>query len=154
MVTIELGPMLKRGQPDPDRIADLVAGILRRDGRFLVEKRRLDKEADPGYVEIPGGHVESGESLEQALKREMMEELGIHVEKARFVGKALATATNSERGRIHYFLIEKWTGTIVSNEAEIVYWESDVSNLSIAPDRRIVSRVLRSSDSDDRLKSE
>lgn len=131
------------GKKDERRkIEDLVAGILLNHGRFLVEKRRLDKEADPGYVEIPGGHVEPGETFEVALKREMKEELGIGVERVKFVQKGFATATNGERGRIHYFHIEKWTGRIVSNEAERVYWESDISNLSIVPDRRAIRSLL------------
>ena len=137
---------LDKSKPGKRRIEDLVAGILLDKGRFLVEKRRLDKEADPGYVEIPGGHVEPGETFEEALRREMMEELGIKVEKARMIGKALATATNGERGRIHYFHIEKWRGRIQSNEAERVYWESEVSKLSITPDRKAIRNLLRTHD--------
>ena len=125
------------------RVEDLVAGILLEKGRFLVEQRRLDKEADPGFVEIPGGHVERGETFEEALRREMMEELGIKVESARMVGKALTTATNGEKGRIHYFHIEKWQGRIQSNEAERVYWESDISKLSIIPDQKAVRTLLK-----------
>lgn len=137
--------MLDKSKPGKRRIENLVAGILLDKGRFLVEQRRLDKEADPGYVEIPGGHVERGETFEEALKREMMEELGIKVEKARLLGKALTTATNGERGRIHYFHIEKWRGLIQSNEAERVYWESDIFKLSIIPDQRAIQNLLRSS---------
>ncbi len=115
---------------------------------FLVEKRRANDEADPGYVEIPGGHVDSNETLEDALRREMKEELGIEVERVRLVQKSLATATNGERQRIHYFHVEKWNGRIESKEAEQVYWESEVSNLSIVPDRRAVRRILRVQTSD------
>ena len=132
-----------KGKPGKRRIENLVAGILLDKGRFLVEKRRLDKEADPGYIEIPGGHVESGETFDDALRREMKEELGIKVEKARMIGKALATATNGERGRIHYFHIEKWQGRMQSNEAERVYWESEISKLSIIPDRKAIRNLLR-----------
>ncbi len=98
---------------------------------------------DPGYIEIPGGHVEKDETLEDALRREMKEELGIRVERAKLVHRGLYTATNGERGRIHYFHVERWKGKIVSMEAERVYWESEVSNLSIIPDRKAVRRVLR-----------
>jgi mutator protein MutT len=124
-------------------IANVVAGIMTERGKFLVEKRRADDEADPGFVEIPGGHVDPDETLEEALRREMREELGIKVESARLVEKSLATATNGERQRIHYFHVDKWNGTIDSKEAERVYWESEISNLSIMPDRRAVRRILR-----------
>ena len=124
-------------------IANVVAGILTKDGKFLVEKRRDDDDADPGYVEIPGGHVREGESLEDALRREMKEEMGIQVEKMKLVSKSLATATNGERQRIHYFHVEQWNGIIGSKEAEKVYWESQVSGLSVAPDRAAIESLLK-----------
>jgi len=132
-----------RDQTRRRAIADCVDGILVERRRFLVEKRRDDDDADPGLIEIPGGHVDPDETLEDALRREMKEELGIDVEKARLVQKSLYTATNGERQRIHYFYVEKWNGRLRSTEAERVYWESEISNLSIIPDRRAVRRILR-----------
>jgi mutator protein MutT len=132
-----------RDQTRRRAIADCVDGILVERRRFLVEKRRDDDDADPGLIEIPGGHVDPDETLEDALRREMKEELGIDVEKGRLVQKSLYTATNGERQRIHYFHVEKWNGRIRSTEAERVYWESEIGNLSIIPDRRAVRRILR-----------
>ncbi len=63
------------------RTAECVSGVLISDSAVLVEKRRADDDADPGLVLLPGGHVEVGESLNRALKREMREEIGINVEK-------------------------------------------------------------------------
>src|SRR5438552_16824289 len=51
--------------------ADVVAGILMERGRFLVVKRRADDEADPGFVESSGGHVEMDVSMDEALRREV-----------------------------------------------------------------------------------
>jgi 8-oxo-dGTP pyrophosphatase MutT (NUDIX family) len=125
-------------------IADCVDGILVNRRKFLVEKRRDDEDADPGLIEIPGGHVDPDESLEDALRREMKEELGIDVERSKLVQKSLYTASNGERQRIHYFHVEKWNGRIRSTEAERVYWESEISNLSIPPDRKAVQKILSS----------
>jgi 8-oxo-dGTP diphosphatase len=108
------------------------------DGSVLVEKRRTDDDADPGKIFLPGGHVEPGESLIGALRREMKEELRIRVEKATLIGVRYYTASNGERQRIHYFHISDWDGQIESNEAERVYWEPDLDNLSDATERRIV----------------
>ncbi len=57
--------------PTPIPVA---AALVRREGRFLVTLRRS------GLWEFPGGKQEPGETLPQALGREMMEELGLAVE--------------------------------------------------------------------------
>jgi 8-oxo-dGTP diphosphatase len=123
-------------------VAECVSGVLIGDGSVLVEKRRADDEADPGMILLPGGHVEVGESLNRALKREMREELGIRVEKLTPIRVQYYTASNGERQRIHYLHIKDWKGKIRSNEAEAVYWESDISHLSDAIERKIVLKLL------------
>jgi len=126
----------------PRSVAECISGVLTRNGAVLVEKRRADDEADPGLTFLPGGHVEPEESLDQALKREMREELGIRVEKTTPLLVRLYTASNGERQRIHYFRVMAWKGRIQSGEAETVYWETNVRNLSDAIERRIVRRLL------------
>jgi len=125
-----------------ERAAECVSGVLISDSAVLVEKRRADDDADPGLVLLPGGHVEGGESLDRALKREMREELGVRVEKVAPIRVRYYTASNGERPRIHYFRIKGWKGKIRSNEAESVYWESDISNLSDTIERKIVLKLL------------
>jgi 8-oxo-dGTP diphosphatase len=123
-------------------VAECVSGILIGEGAVLVEKRRTDDDADPGLVLLPGGHVEPGESLNRALTREMREELGIRVEKMTPIRVRYYTASNGERQRIHYLHIKSWKGRIRSNEAETVYWESDISRLSDTMERKIVLKLL------------
>jgi len=122
--------------------AECVSGVMISDGAVLVEKRRADDDADPGLVLLPGGHVEAGESLNRALKREMREELGIRVDKITPVRVRYYTASNGERQRIHYLHIRDWKGKIRSNEAETVYWESEISHLSDTIERKIVLKQL------------
>ncbi|HWY28658.1 MAG TPA: NUDIX domain-containing protein [Candidatus Sulfotelmatobacter sp.] len=124
------------------RAAECVSGVLISDSAVLVEKRRADDDADPGLILLPGGHVEVGESLNRALKREMLEELGIQVEKITPIRVRYYTASNGERQRIHYLHIKDWVGKIRSNEAESVYWESDISHLSDTIERKIVLKLL------------
>src|SRR3989441_12052754 len=123
-------------------VAECGSGVLIADGAVLVEKRRADDDADPGLVLLPGGHVEVGESLDQALKREMQEELGVRVEKVAPIRVRYYTASNGERQRIHYFRIKDWKGKIGSTEAEPVYWESEINHLSDVIERKIVLKLL------------
>lgn len=53
----------------------VVAAVIRKEGKILLAERRSDSSI-PGW-EFPGGKVESGESPEQALSREISEELGV-----------------------------------------------------------------------------
>ena len=123
-------------------VAECVSGVLIGNSSVLVEKQRADDDADLGLVLLPGGHVEVGESLNRALKREMREELGIRVKKMTPIRVRYYTASNGERQRIHYFRIKEWKGKIRSNEAETVYWESDISHLSDTLERSIVLKLL------------
>jgi 8-oxo-dGTP diphosphatase len=57
-------------------MVQVVAGIIERQGRFLI-CRRKPEQSHPLKWEFPGGKVEPGETPEQALARELEEELGI-----------------------------------------------------------------------------
>lgn len=56
----------------------VVAAAIERDGRYLVARRTLPKDV-AGRWEMPGGKVELGETEEQALIREIGEELGVEI---------------------------------------------------------------------------
>lgn len=56
----------------------VAVGILKRNGRVLVAERPADKPY-AGYWEFPGGKIETNETGEAALKRELDEELGIDI---------------------------------------------------------------------------
>jgi len=58
---------------------DVVSAVLVRDGKVFLVHRSPTKEWYPSVWDLPGGHVESGESAVEALTREMREELGVIV---------------------------------------------------------------------------
>jgi 8-oxo-dGTP diphosphatase len=62
----------------------VVAGIIGKDGKVLIAKRRAGDKLG-GKWEFPGGKVDEGETPEEALKRELLEELGIETETGRFL---------------------------------------------------------------------
>ena len=68
----------------------VVAVAFDKDGRFLMTSRPEGK-VYAGYWEFPGGKVEAGETLEEALVREMKEELGVQVTDCRGVYSTVFT---------------------------------------------------------------
>ena len=63
----------------PNTAIVVLAAVIERDGRFLVT-RRLKGTHLSGYWEFPGGKCEAGESHEECLARELLEELGVTAE--------------------------------------------------------------------------
>ena len=55
----------------------VTAAVAERNGQFLIARRAPDQKL-AGSWEFPGGKVEPGESLQQCLERELLEELGVH----------------------------------------------------------------------------
>jgi 8-oxo-dGTP diphosphatase len=88
---------------------DVVAGVIRRDGLLLIAQR-MPGDTLAGYWEFPGGKVEKDEDLVTALKRELLEELGVTVE----VGAELQRGVHAypDRDVRLYF----YDATIISGE--------------------------------------
>ena len=120
---------------------DVVVGILLKDNKFLVEHRSPDEEVDPDIICLPGGHIKPHESKEEALKREMREELGIEVEETKFVCKNFYVASNGEKQRAYCYLITKYEGKPINRSAEKIFWEDDIENLSLEVDRNTIRKL-------------
>ena len=57
-----------------------VLGVIRRpDGAFLITRRVMTKSWAPGWWEVSGGGVKAGETSEEAVKRELLQETGLDV---------------------------------------------------------------------------
>ncbi len=103
------------------------AGLLVQDRKVLAE-RSVGK---PAFVQ-PGGKIEAGETPEQALVRELKEELTIDVDETdlELVGNYSAEAANhpGRRVHMHVFMVKKWHGRIqASSEVEELLWlNSDI----------------------------
>ncbi len=78
----------------------VVAGIIEKGGKLLVAQRKEDCAREALKWEFPGGKVEYGESPQDSLKREIMEELGLEIE----VGEPFA-ASSVVSGKMHVVLL-------------------------------------------------
>jgi len=108
----------------------VVAVIERPDGSFLLTQRPAGK-AYAGYWEFPGGKVEPGEPLAAALARELHEELGIDVERARpWIVQTYAYP--HAYVRLNFFRVSAWHGVPHGKEAQRLAWQR-VSALDVAP---------------------
>jgi len=99
----------------------IVALILEKNGLYLVEKRKDDDRNDPCSIVFPGGHVEDGESLEEAIKREAMEELNIQLVNPKEIHIAKYDNIN-EKQKLHWFTCSEYLGEIKNNVAEELLW--------------------------------
>jgi mutator protein MutT len=122
---------------------DTVSLILVRGGRVLVERRRMDRPTYPGAVIIPGGHVESGESLTAACRRELMEELGVECRDFTFYDEMLCK-TDVEDQLNRWFICEGWVGEPRCTEAEEIFWigRGEVDRLDLEEDHRVIGRLF------------
>jgi len=122
---------------------DVVVGVILKDGKFLVERRGLNEAIDPGIVCLPGGHVRSNESKEEALKRELREELGITVKGLKFLCKNFYVASNGERQHAYCFLVTSYEGNPVCKSAQEIFWTKNIQDLNLEVDRKTIRKLRK-----------
>ncbi len=108
-----------------------VLGLVERsDGRYLITKRRLDKEWAPGWWEVPGGGVHAGESSREAVNREVREETGLDVSEAELY-KTFTYRRESPEEQNNYF-VDVYRFRMDFTEADVKVQPEEVSGYEIA----------------------
>lgn len=102
----------------------VIAEYINSNREWILVKQAADRQ-DPGqYVSPTGGHVQSGESEDEALKREAKEEMGINIKDFKLVGKSIYRRTVGEKDENHYFIVyEIYGDDEVALNHESVAWE-------------------------------
>ena len=103
-------------------IVEVAVGVLvRPDGAFLLTSRPAGKPY-AGYWEFPGGKLEAGESVEQALRRELQEELGIDIGEVQPWKTEMIDYPHA-LVRLHFCKVFQWAGALQMREAQSFSWE-------------------------------
>ncbi len=118
-------------------LAAIVAAVLVRDGRVLLCLRSSQRRWSPCLWDLPGGHVEHGESDPVALARELFEETGVTVAPAAIAGTLPEVRIIDHEVDMRVFVVRDWSGEAVNaapEEHEAVGWfaPSELEHLSLA----------------------
>lgn len=122
---------------------ECVAALVVKDGTLLAEERKLTKTVMPGAIALPGGHVERGEKAEDALRRELQEELGIVPIHLQYICTLLHRS--QEFRKLHYFAVTRWEGSIGNHEGASLRWMpiAEPRGLDLEVDRLAVAEYCR-----------
>ncbi len=98
-----------------------VAVLIRSDGAALLAQRPETKVYS-GYWEFPGGKIEPGEPVPEALRREVREELGIEVERA-YPWITRVFVYPHAKVRLHFYRVYAWRGEPRAVEHQAIAWQ-------------------------------
>ncbi|RZL03695.1 MAG: NUDIX domain-containing protein [Rubrivivax sp.] len=114
---------------ETDRVpVEVAVGVLierdaqGRETRFLMTSRPEGK-VYAGHWEFPGGKVEAGESIEQALRRELLEELGITIGQAHPWQSEVMDYPHA-KVRLNFCKVYDWTGELEMRERQQMAWQT------------------------------
>ena len=108
---------------EPRRPVDVAVGVLiDAQGRFLLTSRPEGK-VYAGYWEFPGGKLEAGETVEEALRRELHEEIGITIGHAQ-AWKVEEFDYPHARVRLHFCKVHDWQGDFEMRERQTMAWQT------------------------------
>ena len=105
------------------RVVDVAVGVLiRPGGEFLLTSRPAGKVYE-GYWEFPGGKIEAGETVEQALRRELQEEIGITIAAARPWRVEMVDYPHA-LVRLNFCQVFQWSGELQMKEGQHFSWQT------------------------------
>ena len=112
---------VRAGGPDRKVVEVAVGVLIREDGAFLLTSRPEGK-AYAGYWEFPGGKVEAGETVEQALRRELIEEIGLHIGPA-IPWRVEMVDYPHALVRLNFCKVFTWQGELEMRESQAYAWQ-------------------------------
>ena len=112
----------RQGSADRKVVEVAVGVLIQADGQFLLTSRPHGKVYQ-GYWEFPGGKLEHGEDVEQALRRELFEEIGVSVGEVHPWQVEMVDYPHA-LVRLHFCKVFDWTGALQMREGQAFAWQS------------------------------
>jgi 8-oxo-dGTP diphosphatase len=104
-------------------VTEVAVGILiRPDGHFLLTTRPAGK-AYAGYWEFPGGKLEANETVVEALRRELIEEVGVTIQDVQIWRSSVVDYPHA-LVRLTFCKVFAWTGQLHMRESQQFTWQS------------------------------
>lgn len=116
--------------------------ILYNKNKIQLEKRTQPDSTFYGYVIIPGGGIESGESPDEALNREVGEEYGVKVLVGESLGIIKAVDSDGIPNIRHVFLVSKWEGNLSNPELKNEHLEANIKQARELCKHPIFQKIL------------
>lgn len=115
-------------------IIQVAAGIIRNEFGQIYLTRRQDGQDFAESLEFPGGKVDANETPEEALRRELEEEIGIHVLSA-FPYEHFSFDYPNKVIEFFFYLVEEWVGEPFGREGQEGFWiaQSDLEQGQFPP---------------------
>ncbi len=107
-----------------------VAVFIRPDRTFLLSSRPIGKPY-AGFWEFPGGKIEGGETVHDALVRELIEELNVTITHATPWFTFMMRYTHANV-RLHCWQVQEWHGEMRGMEGQAFQWQS-LDALTVSP---------------------
>ena len=124
-----------------EKLIRVAAAVICRNGKYLICHRPAHKRHG-GLWEFPGGKLEADESLLDALRRELDEELAVEVER---VGQVLYTQQDPGSAFVIEFVETVIKGEPVALEHADILWGTldQLSTMPLAPSDRVFATTLQ-----------
>jgi 8-oxo-dGTP diphosphatase len=103
-------------------LVQVAVGVLVRDDQAFLLTSRPEGKAYAGYWEFPGGKLEVGETVEQALRRELQEEIGITIQNC-LLWKTERIDYPHALVQLNFCKVTQWAGELQMLEAQSFAWQ-------------------------------
>lgn len=116
------------------KIIKVVAAILQKEDKILIARKKQGKPL-AGYFEFPGGKIEEGETPEESLIRELMEEMNIKIAVKEYIGESIYDYGNDKVISLLGYTAEIIDGEIKLSDHDRYEWVTleQINNYKIAP---------------------